>query len=212
MSSELSTKRLRLYLIRHGEVEGAAGGRVFGRTDVALSETGIGQSRRLANKLARARLSAVYSSDLNRAIATAQPIAARHNLSVQINSAWREIDMGKWDGQSLTDIHQQDQELVKKLFEHPETFHYPGGESFLAFNARVQEAIKELVGTHPDEEIALVTHGGVTRAIIGTVLEMPMRTWLRLAQGYGCLNIIDWYVPNPVIQSLNFSLTQRVIS
>ena len=205
MPGEYSAKRLRLYLIRHAEVEGAASGRVYGRTDVPLSKKGIEQSRLLAGRLAAARLSALYSSDLSRAITTAEVIAAPHKLTVQTSSAWREIDMGQWDGLSLTDLYQQDEESIKRLFDHPESFHYPDGESFAAFKRRIQEALNELVMTHTNEEVALVTHGGVARAIIGTVLEMTMRTWLRLAQGYGCLNFIDWYDGQPLLHLLNFS-------
>ena len=203
MTSQNSTKCLRLYLIRHCEIEGADTGRVYGQTDVPLSATGIEQSRRLAERLASERLGAVYSSDLKRASATAQPIAACHNLTVQTNTAWREIDMGTWDGLSLNDLYQKNEKSVKLLFEDPESFQYPDGESFLAFNARIQDALQELIATHASGEVALVTHGGVVRAIIGTVLGMPVRTWLRLAQRYGCLNIIDWYDSQPLLESLN---------
>ncbi len=204
MTSQNSTKCLRLHLIRHGEIEGAKSGSIYGHTDVPLSTAGIEQSRRLAERLASERLGAVYSSDLKRAIATAQPIAARHNLTVQTNTAWREIDMGRWDGLSLDDLYTQNEESVRLLFEEPESFQYPNGESFLAFNTRIQDTLKDLLDTHAEGKVALVTHGGVARAIIGTALGMPMRTWLRLAQGYGCLNIIDWYDGHPILNLLNF--------
>ena len=204
MTRQYSTKCLRLYLIRHGEIEGANSRRIYGHSDVTLSAAGIEQSRRLAERLAGERLSAVYSSDLKRAIATAQSIAARHSLTVQTNTAWREIDMGKWDGLSLNDVYMQNEESVRLLFEEPESFQYPDGETFLAFNARIEETVKDLLEKHAEGKVALITHGGVARAIIGTALGMPMRTWLRLAQGYGCLNIIDWYDGHPILDLLNF--------
>jgi len=204
VTRQYSTKCLRLYLIRHGEIEGANSRRIYGHSDVTLSAAGIEQSRRLAERLAGERLSAVYSSDLKRAIATAQSIAARHSLTVQTNTAWREIDMGKWDGLSLNDVYMQNEESVRLLFEEPESFQYPDGESFLAFNARIEESVKDLLEKHAEGKVALITHGGVARAIIGTALGMPMRTWLRLAQGYGCLNIIDWYDGHPILDLLNF--------
>src|SRR6266446_3415619 len=97
--NETSTEgRLRLYLIRHGEVEGAADGRLLGRTDTPLSKRGLEQARKLAGELSEAQLSAVYSSDLQRARMTAELIAQRGNLKVQESSAWREVDMGEWEG------------------------------------------------------------------------------------------------------------------
>jgi len=200
-----SSQRLRLYLIRHGEVEDAKDGKVFGQRDVALSDRGRDQSRRLADKLASEPLIAVYSSDLQRASQAAKLIAAPHGLKFQQSAAWREIDMGQWEGLTLSDLQKQDAESVKRLFEEPESFQYAHGESFLAFETRIRKAFNELRSMHEDGEIVLVTHGGVARAIIGTALEMPMRTWLRLAQGYGCLNVLDWYGENPVVQFLNFT-------
>jgi alpha-ribazole phosphatase len=56
---------------------------------------------------------------------------------------------------------------------------------------------------HKSGNVALIAHGGVCRAIIGTALGMPARNWLRLSQDYGCLNVIDWYDGNPILQLLN---------
>src|SRR5215212_103033 len=115
--SEANTKRrLRLYLIRHGEVEGAADGKLIGRTDAPLSERGLAQSRRLAEQLSAAHLSAIYSSDLKRAQSTAEVIAARSRLRVQPRSDWREIDMGDWEGRTIAALHAEVPERVAQLF------------------------------------------------------------------------------------------------
>ena len=203
MSNHNSTQRLRLYLIRHGEVEGAAPGKLLGRTDAPLSARGLDQSRELAKTLSTAQLSAIYSSDLQRATLTAEIIAQRHKLQVQPYSIWREIDMGEWEGRTIAALYDESPQLIRQLFADPASFKYPGGESFAVFTARVQRAMDELLITHKDGEVALVTHGGVCRAIIGTVLDMPERTWLRLGQEYGCLSVIDWYERNPTLQVLN---------
>lgn len=195
-------ERLRLYLIRHGEVEAAASGTLLGRTDTPLSERGLEQSRQLAEGLSTARLSAVYSSDLQRARMTAEIIAQR-NLKVQQSSAWREIDMGEWEGRTLAALHEEAPGLVAQLFADPASFEYPSGESFAAFTARVQTPLDQLLIAHRNGEVALVAHGGVCRAIMGSVLGMPAHNWLRLAQDYGCLNVIDWYHGNPVLQLSN---------
>ena len=198
------TDRLRLYLIRHGEVEGAAG-TLLGRTDRPLSERGVSQAHDLAGELSTAQLTAVYSSDLQRASMTAEIIAAPHQLQVEPNSAWREIDMGEWEGRSLAALHEGTPALVTQVYNDPASFQYPGGESFVDFSARVQAALDHLRQTHESGDIALVAHGGVCRAIIGSALEMPMKNWLRLAQGYGCVNVIEWYGSNPFLVSLNCS-------
>jgi alpha-ribazole phosphatase len=203
MSNPNTTERLRLYLIRHGEVEDASRGKLLGHTDAPLSAHGLAQARKLAETLSTAQLSAIYSSDLQRVTLTAEVIAQHHQLQVQLDSAWREIDMGEWEGRTIAAVYDDTPQLVRRLFEDPASFEYPSGESFAAFTARVQGALDQLLMAHKEGEVALVTHAGVCRAIIGTALEMPKRTWLRLGQEYGCLSVVDWYDRNPTLQVLN---------
>ena len=206
MSETNTLQRLRMYLIRHGEIEAAAMGKLIGRTDVALSERGVEQARRLAERLSSVRLDAVYSSDLRRACRTAEIIAEHNQAIAQPSAVWREIDMGGWEGRALSALNGAAPEQVASLFNDPASFEYPDGESFADFTTRIRAALDQLLLSHPSGAIALVAHGGVCRAIMGGVLEMPMRTWLRLAQGYGCLNIITWYESYPVLELLNFEL------
>ena len=203
MNETTKQRRLRLYLIRHGELEGAADGKLLGRTDTPLSNRGLEQSHQLADGLSAAELTSVYSSDLQRARMTAEIIAERSSLKVQLNSAWREIDMGQWEGRTMSSLHDEAPELIAQLFNDPASFEYPGGESFACFTARVLKAVDQLLMTHKSGEVVLVSHGGVCRAIIGSALRIPAKNWLRLAQDYGCLNMIDWYDGNPILQRLN---------
>jgi alpha-ribazole phosphatase len=203
MNKIAKQKPLRLYLIRHSEVEGAEAGRLLGRTDAPLSERGREQSRQLAELLSAERLTRVYSSDLLRARTMADTIARRSNLEVRESSAWREIDMGDWEGRTFAALHGEAPRLVAQIFNDPARFVYPHGESFAAFTARVRGALDKLLKTHDSDNIALITHGGVCRVIIGDALGMLARNWLRLAQDYGCVNVVDWYDGNPTVKLLN---------
>ncbi len=212
MSEMNISSRLRLYLIRHGEIELAAMGKLIGQTDVALSERGVEQARRLAEKLSSVRLDAVYSSDLWRACRTAEIIAEHNQAIAQPSAAWREIDMGAWEGRTLSALNDEAPEQVALLFDDPASFEYPDGESFADFTMRIKRALDQLALTHSHGEIALVAHGGVCRAIIGGVLGMPMRNWLRLTQDYGCLNVITWYELHPMLELLNLSADWRLFT
>jgi alpha-ribazole phosphatase len=212
MSEMNTSSRLRLYLIRHGEIEPAAMGKLIGQTDVALSERGVEQARRLAEKLTSVRLDAVYSSDLRRAYRTAEIIAEHNQVSAQPSVTWREIDMGAWEGRTLSTLNDETPERFASLFDDPASFEYPDGESFADFTTRIQGALDQLLQTHPNGEIALVAHGGVCRAIIGGVLGMPMRNWLRLTQVYGCLNVLTWYESQPMVELLNYSSEEFPVS
>jgi len=203
MNEMTNQKRLRLYLIRHGEVEGSADGKLLGWTDAPLSELGMEQSRQLAERLSNVHLSAIYSSDLHRARLMAETIADIGNLKVHENPAWREIDMRDWEGHTMASLHAEAPALVSRLFEDPASFEYPGGESFRAFTTRVQTALGHLLESHENDEVALVAHGGVCRTIVGTMMGMPTQNWLRLSQDYGCLDVMDWYGSHPVLRLLN---------
>jgi alpha-ribazole phosphatase len=204
MSDTYASQQLRLYLIRHGEIEPAAMGKLIGHTDAALSGRGVEQAGRIAEKLVSVRLDAVYSSDLRRARRTAEIIAERNRANALQSEAWREINMGAWEGRILSALNAEAPEQVASLLNDPATFEYPGGESFADFTTRIGGALNQLLQSHQNGEIALVTHGGVCRTIIGGILEMPMRNWLRLAQGYGCLNVITWHSLHPMLELLNF--------
>ena len=203
MTQRNHDKRLRLYLIRHGEVEEAASGRLLGWTDTPLSDRGLEQSRELAETLSTGVLSAVYSSDLQRTRVMADSIAKCSELKVHESPAWREINMGQWEGRTMVSLCDETPQLVARLFDDPASFEYPGGESFACFTARVLKAVDQLLMTHKSGEVVLVAHGGVCRAIIGSALGIPAKNWLRLAQDYSCLNVIDWYDGNPILQLLN---------
>jgi alpha-ribazole phosphatase len=203
MSEADTLQCLRLYLIRHGEVEEAAAGKLLGFTDPDLSDKGLEQARGLAETLSSAQLLAIYSSDLVRASRTAETIARPHHLLVSTLASLREIDMGEWDGRTIAAIHAQAPEKVAELFTDPSAFRYPDGESFVDFTPRVNAALQQLTTLHETGEIVVVAHGGVCRAIIGSMLEIPIRNWLRLAQDHGCINVIEWYDGNPVLRLLN---------
>jgi alpha-ribazole phosphatase len=192
-----------LYLMRHGEIEPTASSAAYGQTDVDLSARGREQSRRLSEILAPAPLVAVYSSDLKRAMYAADLIARVHGLKVVSLPALREIHMGEWEGRSLREIAAIRPEMVAQLFQDPGRFCYPGGESFAEFERRVRNALRMILAAHESGAVAVVTHGGVCRLIIGSALELAPKNWLRLAQDFGCLNIIEWYGDAPLIRKLN---------
>ena len=127
----------------------------------------------------------------------------RSNLEARESSAWREIDMGEWEGRTFAALHGEAPRLVAQLFNDPARFVYPHGESFGAFTARVRGALDKLVKTHESGNIALITHGGVCRVVVGDALGMPAQNCLRLAQDYGCVNVVDWYDGNPTVKLLN---------
>jgi len=88
--------------------------------------------------------------------------------------------MGEWEGRTFAALHGEAPRLVAQLFNDPARFVYPHGESFGVFTARVRGALDNLLKTHKSSNIALITHGGVCRVIVGDALGMLAQNWLRL--------------------------------
>ena len=99
-----------IYLLRHGEVVRAETRRFIGHLDVPLSSTGERQSEAQAARLARVKLTALYSSDLARARRTGEIVGAPHGLRPTIVPALREMAMGRWEGLTAAEIQRAEPE------------------------------------------------------------------------------------------------------
>ena len=138
----------RLLLVRHGETDWNAEGRLQGQTDRPLSEFGRRQARQLAEALVGEDLQAIYSSDLARARETAEIVGERLGLPVALDPDLREKDWGTWEG--LTAVERDRVEFV--------------GESTEAHQERTLRALKRISERHPgDGRVLVVTHGGSMR-------------------------------------------------
>ncbi|HEU4327830.1 MAG TPA: histidine phosphatase family protein [Roseiflexaceae bacterium] len=158
------------YLIRHGETAWNALGRWQGHTDVPLSPVGEEQARRVAERLKTGgtRFAALYSSDLQRAWATAETIGAALGLAPQPVPDLRELDIGWWGGLTNAEIRERDPETTA-LVERGEDPPRGGAECWADLRRRAGAAVERLAQAHPDQALLLVTHGGVVRAVLNHV-------------------------------------------
>jgi broad specificity phosphatase PhoE len=193
----------RLVLVRHCEPEESIAGRAYGALDPPLSAEGRSRAERLAETLGALELAAVYASPLRRALETATPIAARHDLRAQVHEGLREIDFGELEGERYDDLERARPEVFRTWMEDPTGVAFPGGESFAEVRKRALAAAGEIRMRHPGATVALVAHGGVTRAIIAASLEMPDHALFRLDQPYGALSVVEWFGATPVLRVLN---------
>lgn len=181
----------RLFLVRHGEVEGD--GVLHGHVDVPLTPRGRGQLEAVAERLAPEPLAAVYSSDLQRARIGAELVCRGRDVPVRTDPAFRELHMGEWDGRSFRELWDVDRARVQSWWADLERFPLPGGESLTQLRDRIVGPLHELLAKHRGESICLVAHGGVNRVILFEALGLPLSHYHKLAQDYGCLNVIEYY-------------------
>jgi probable phosphoglycerate mutase len=138
-----------LLLVRHGETDWNAEGRLQGHTDRPLNDHGRRQAAALAERLADDEIDAVYASDLARARETAEILAGRLGLPVVTDPDLRERNWGNWEG--LTGTERDRVDYV--------------GEDREAHGARVIQAVRRIAEHHPGERVVVVTHGGSLRRI-----------------------------------------------
>lgn len=154
-----------ILLIRHGETDWNVEKRLQGHIDIGLNDKGRWQAEALGNALAEEKLDAVYASDLQRALITAQAIAALQGLTVQKEARLRERCYGALEGMSYQEISQVYPDTYIAWRSREIHARYPAGanpaETLLEFSNRVVQAVTELARKHACQKIAVVTHGGV---------------------------------------------------
>jgi len=139
----MKTPATRVFMVRHGATVVSAEDRFAGATDVALSDEGREQTRRLAERLSHERIVAIYASPLGRTLETAQILAAPHKLEVQTRDGFREISHGRWEQMTRREVEEKFPEEAAEWEKDPYTFAPVGGESGLAVTARALPALIE---------------------------------------------------------------------
>lgn len=153
-----------LYLVRHGESEANAA-RVFaGHSDSPLTERGRRQAEAVAEALAAVPFDRVISSDLSRCRDTAEAIARRQGLTVEVFPELREIDVGSATGQTFDELK------GLPAWTDGAFVQWPGGESLDQVLSRVTGAIDRIVADSPGRTVCVVGHGGVTRILVSHYL------------------------------------------
>lgn len=147
-------------LIRHGQSEGNAERRFGGHTATPLSPRGRRQAQATARALQSEELTAIYSSDLARAVETAQPLANLTRLAVNATTAFRERSVGVMEGLTFEAAAEQHPEqyaaLLQRDFEHVLT----GGESYRQLLDRAVEKLDEIIAENKGGKIAVFSHTG----------------------------------------------------
>jgi broad specificity phosphatase PhoE len=149
------------------------------------------------------RLSAVYSSDLQRAARSAEIIAEPHDLTPTRLSALRERNFGIWEGMTFTEIKETYPSEFEAWAGNPLRYSPVGGESTLEVSDRVVAALAEIIDRHSGENISIVAHGGVNRVILCHIMGVPLENIFRIEQDYAAVNIIEFWDKYPVVKLIN---------
>jgi alpha-ribazole phosphatase len=182
-------------LMRHPAID-TNGDLCLGQADVELSPDGHATLMSLAEKACRQKPDRILCSDLQRSRLLAEAIATRLGLCAEPDPIWREVNFGRWENRTWSDIQAEEPQAFSEWVADFEKVAPPGGESFQQLQARVISAIwSRIIGaqkrTH-DGHTLVVTHAGVIRAAVSVFSKLSLRCAFEYAVPYGGQTSFHW--------------------
>jgi broad specificity phosphatase PhoE len=183
--------------------------RVFAgsRVDMALSPAGHAQGDALAGWLGDRKIDAVFSSPMLRVRQTMGPLLARQPLTPVFLDGLREVDFGDFTGMRWEQVRERLGVTAVnwlQVLDHPGL---PNGESAAGLLARVRPCVEQILATPDTTSAAVFCHGGIVRAILAALMELPFTKLGHLRMDYGSVTVVDVPMDNPIateIALLNF--------
>lgn len=160
----------KIFLVRHGQSEWNGKKRISGQLDPPLSKMGVQQAQMLEKLLRREKLSAIYTSTLERSIETARLTAEYHQISIQKKEALMEIHLGILQGRFRDQRDPEAQRLWIARSADRLTYRIPGGETFSELEQRVAPCINEILQKEAGGVVLIVGHRNTNRAILGVLM------------------------------------------
>ena len=188
--------------VRHGHTP-TTGSILPGRAKgLHLSGRGKGQANAVAERIGQfGNIAAVYSSPMERARETAQPIARECGLRTRVRQGLIEADFGTWTGEKLADLRKLPEwEQVQKT---PSSFRFPSGESFLQIQSRMVDTVAKIVSEHQGEVVVAVSHADTIKATIAAALGTPLDLFQRIHISTCSLSVVLYSQSGPMVLAVN---------
>lgn len=202
---------IKIYIARHGETTWNVEGRIQGRSDPGLSPKGHQQSLALLEQLKNQSLSAIYTSNLQRSILTAQPIAHHFGLPIRQESELDEIAFGVLEGRNLYQFDEVTKNEWERFKDDRFNYHIPGAENYTDVANRIKPFIDKTLRNHEGEEVLVVGHRVVNRLLIGMLMEYPLEWVLKIEQTHDCLYLIQKNNEAKVFHYLNGGVREGIV-
>ena len=190
-------------LLRHGQTPMSAQKRYAGRSDVPLTDIGLQQAVAAAKRLASAGLDVIVTSPLQRAVRTAEEVAALTDAPLITDEGFRETDFGAWEGLTFAEVRERWPAALSAWLADPDLAP-PGGESFAAVSTRVTGALRHVLAGRDRQRILIVSHVTPIKTLVAAALLAPSAALFRMHLDVAALSEIDWYADGPaVLRSFN---------
>ena len=201
---------MRLVLIRHAHSEANAAGILSGRLpDVHLSEKGLAQSEKLAERLGNFPIASLRISPMERCFETISPwinsvlLPSNPKFAPIIDQELTEVDYGSWSGRKLAVLSRN--KMWKIVQESPSRMYFPGGEGIAQMQSRAMKSVHEAVSLKARGSVVIVSHGDVIKSIVASALGMHLDEFQRIVIDPASISILDFSTTKPRTLLLNDS-------
>ena len=178
LKPEKNVEKTLIYLVRHGESVGNQNRVCLGHTDLDLTDLGLKQAKKTAEELSYVDFDAIYSSDLIRAVHTAEPHAEIRGKTVKTSENLRELYFGEWENASVPYlIEHHNEQFMVGWRENFGTFTAPGGESVVHMAERMAVELENIACTHLCKNILITSHAAAIRALWGKISTLEPHEW-----------------------------------
>lgn len=170
----------RIVAVRHGETAWNVDTRIQGHLDIPLNDTGLWQAAQLGQALADEPFAAIYTSDLQRAHATAQAVQRATGAPLQAVAGLRERSFGHFQGRTFAEIEAELPDDARRWRQRDPHYTPEGGESLVTLRERIERTVNALASPHAGEQILIVAHGGVLDVLYRLATRQDIqapRTW-----------------------------------
>jgi len=189
-----------IYLTRHGQTEWNKAHIMQGWQNAPLTNLGKKQAVQLGERLKSILFDAIYSSDSDRAFNTAKIITQNRNQEINKLAALREINLGEWEGRSITEFKLSDPKEYHNFWKNPHLYTSSTGENFLEVKQRVIHAIEKIIEQHPQDCVLIVAHTVVVKLILAYFDNKPIQELWNLPYIHPTsLSIIQTHNQNKII-------------
>jgi len=193
----------RVLLVRHGTTEFNTGRRFMGHSDIDLNADGYTQAGKLRDYLADEKIDAVYSSDLRRALITAEIISTDRRLDTVTCPELREVNYGTCEGLTFQEISDHYPDVAEKCINFTVKLEFPEGETFEEFIERTIQFLARLDKHAPSDTMLVVSHNGPLKVLVCHLLGIDMEHWWQIRIDIASLSIVDISPRGAIVSRLN---------
>ena len=172
-----------IYLIRHAEAEGNLYRRVHGWYNSLITENGRRQIAALEERFRDIPVDAVYSSDLYRTMTTARAVYVPKGLELHTDPGLRELNLGDWEDLTFGEVRRRFPQAMELFNRTDPAWEVENAENFFQLGDRLYGAVRRIAERHPDQTVALFSHGMALRQFLGRVKNIPPEEWHAMPHG-----------------------------